>query len=63
MGAQHGVGESLEHTPIRFDYPQEGAEERGADPTQNMRRPPVLSHPALVPSLLTGFLDTFRIQR
>lgn len=58
MGTQHGVGDSLEHTPTHFSYPQEGAEGRGADPTQNTRRRPVLSHPAFVPSLLTGFLDT-----
>lgn len=30
---------------------------------QNMLRHPVLSHPAFVVSLLTGFLDTLRVQR
>lgn len=29
--------------------------------TQNMPRPPVLSHTTFVASLLTGFLDTLRV--
>lgn len=40
------------------DYLQEGTDARGVGPTQDLPRHAVLSHPAFVPSLLMGFLDT-----
>lgn len=59
-------GERVSNTHLSIlegaDYLQEGTDERGVGPTQDLPRHAVLSHPDFVPSLLMGFLDTLSLE-